>query len=101
MIWFVLDFYRNNSSEYSAQRLKVHLVEAMKDTIRDLLEGHFDVEVFRIECSEDDETDIFGKDFDFSYKTIDQLRRQGEQDTLSQIEKGRIKWWKENGWTDN
>lgn len=59
---------------------------------RDLLEGHFDVEVFRIERSEDDETDIFGKAFDFSYKTIDQLRRQGEQDTLRQINEGRIKW---------
>jgi hypothetical protein len=59
---------------------------------RDLLEGHFDVEVFRIERSEDDETDIFGKAFDFSYKTIDQLRMQGEQDTLRQIKEERIKW---------
>jgi NTE family protein len=59
---------------------------------RDLLEGHFDVEVFRIERSEDDETDIFGKAFDFSYRTIDQLRMQGEQDTLRQIKEGRIKW---------
>ncbi len=58
----------------------------------DLLEGHFDVEVFRIERSEDDETDIFGKAFDFSYKTIDQLRQQGEQDTLDQIDAGRISW---------
>jgi NTE family protein len=58
----------------------------------DLLEGHFDVEVFRIERSEDNETDIFGKAFDFSYKTIDQLRQQGEQDTLSQIDAGRIRW---------
>jgi NTE family protein len=58
----------------------------------DLLEGHFDVEVFRIERSEDDETDIFGKAFDFSYKTIDQLRQQGEQDALRQIEEEKIKW---------
>jgi NTE family protein len=58
----------------------------------DLLEGYFDVEVFRIERSEDNETDIFGKAFDFSYKTIDQLRQQGERDTLSQIDVGRIGW---------
>jgi len=58
----------------------------------DLLEGHFDVEVYRIERSEDDETDIFGKAFDFSYKTIDQLRQQGEQDTLNQIDKRKIIW---------
>ena len=58
----------------------------------DLLEGHFDVEVFRIERSEDDETDIFGKAFDFSYKMIDQLRQQGERDTLNQIDAGRIRW---------
>jgi hypothetical protein len=42
--------------------------------------------------AQDDDTDIFGKAFDFSYKTIDQLWRQGEQDTLRQIEEGRIKW---------
>jgi hypothetical protein len=59
---------------------------------RDLLEGHFDVEVFRIERLEEDENDIFGKAFDFSQKTIDQLRQQGEKDTLRQIEEGRIKW---------
>jgi hypothetical protein len=34
-------------------------VKARTDTTRDLLEGHFDVEVFKIERSEDDdETEI-------------------------------------------
>jgi NTE family protein len=62
-------------------------------TYRDLLEGHFEVEVFRIERSEDKEekrsrqieTDIYGKAFDFSSKTIEELRREGENDTLKQI----------------
>jgi NTE family protein len=82
------------------QELKRILGTTAKSTSRggkerhygDLLEGHFDVEVFRIERSEDDETDIFGKAFDFSYRTIDQLRQQGEQDALRQIEEERIKW---------
>ena len=51
----------------------------------DLLKEHFDVEVVRIERSEDDETDIYGKAFDFSHKTIDQLRNQGEEDTKNML----------------
>lgn len=59
----------------------------------ELLEGHFDVEVFRIERLEKDETDIYGKAFDFSSKTIRQLSEKGEQDTIKQIEEGgKIRW---------
>lgn len=62
-------------------------------TYKELLEGHFEVEVFRIEHSEDKEdkrsrqieTDIYGKAFDFSSKTIEELRREGEDDTVKQI----------------
>ena len=89
-----------NERKRLEQELKRILGTKAKSTSRngkvrhyeDLLEGHFDVEVFRIERSEDDETDIFGKAFDFSYKTINQLRQQGEQDTLNQIDTGRIRW---------
>ena len=55
--------------------------DGKKRKYRDLLKGHFEVEVFRIERSEDNETDIYGKAFDFSRKTIDQLRFEGEEDT--------------------
>ena len=58
----------------------------------DLLEGHFDVEVIRIERSEDKqdlsgqiETDIYGKAFDFSSKTIQELRMEGEDDARRQL----------------
>jgi predicted acylesterase/phospholipase RssA len=54
-----------------------------KRKYKDLLEGHFEVEVFRIERSEDHETDIYGKAFDFSRQTIDQLRMEGEEDTIN------------------
>jgi NTE family protein len=55
--------------------------DGKKRKYSDLLKGHFEVEVFRIERSEDHETDIYGKAFDFSRKTIDQLRFEGEEDT--------------------
>ncbi|HZD36955.1 MAG TPA: patatin-like phospholipase family protein [Nitrososphaeraceae archaeon] len=51
-----------------------------KREYKELLEGHFEVEVFRIERSEDHETDIYGKAFDFSRRTIDQLRIEGYKD---------------------
>jgi NTE family protein len=53
-------------------------------TYRNLLEGHFEVDVVRIERSEDNQTDIYGKTFDFSRETIHQLRLQGEEDTKDQ-----------------
>ena len=68
----------------------------------ELLEGHFDVELFRIERLEKEETDIYGKAFDFSSKTIKQLRHKGEEDTklrhkgeedtIKQIEGRKIRW---------
>jgi NTE family protein len=47
----------------------------------DLLKGHFEVEVIRIERSEDHNTDIYGKAFDFSRNTIEKLKEEGEKDT--------------------
>ncbi len=47
----------------------------------DLLRGHFEVEVIRIERSEDHNTDIYGKAFDFSRNTIEKLKKEGEEDT--------------------
>jgi NTE family protein len=60
---------------------------------RDLLEGTFEVEVYRIQRSEDnkendiygEETDIYGKAFDFSKKTIEDLMDQGARNARSEI----------------
>lgn len=59
---------------------------------RGLLEGRFDVQVYRIEKEADERYDIYGKAFDFSTLTIDKLLKQGEQDALRHIEAGKIKW---------
>jgi predicted acylesterase/phospholipase RssA len=53
---------------------------------RDLLDGRFEIlRLVRIERSEDLGDDIVGKAFDFSTKTIDQLRDQGYKDALAQV----------------
>lgn len=53
---------------------------------RDLLDGRFEIsKLVRIERSEDMGDDIVGKAFDFSTKTINQLRDQGHADALAQI----------------
>lgn len=61
----------------------------------DLLEGKFEVEVYRIERSEDkdkEDTDISGKAFDFSSRSINQLRDEGEKHVLDLIETRQIEW---------
>jgi predicted acylesterase/phospholipase RssA len=77
-------------------------------TYRDLIENHFEIEVFRIErlpvenyndndnddngLNTSQETDIYGKAFDFSAKTIKQLMAQGEKNASDQIREGKIRW---------
>jgi predicted acylesterase/phospholipase RssA len=58
----------------------------------DLLDGRFEVEVFRIDKSADEKEDIFGKAFDFSATTIKKLLAQGETDAIEHIRSGRIRW---------
>lgn len=58
----------------------------------DLLDGRFEVEVFRIERMADAKTDIYAKAFDFSATSIKELLAQGEIDTIKQIKTDRIKW---------
>ena len=58
----------------------------------DLLRGRFDVQVYRIEREADERYDIYGKAFDFSAISIDELLQQGEQDALIHIKEGKIAW---------
>jgi hypothetical protein len=59
----------------------------------DLLEGRFEVDVYRIERQEgEEETDISAKAFDFSRASIDALRAQGKSDADRQIAAGKIEW---------
>jgi predicted acylesterase/phospholipase RssA len=59
---------------------------------RDLLDGRFDVKIYRIEREADEKYDIYGKAFDFSAATIANLLQQGEQDALRHIEEGSMAW---------
>lgn len=58
----------------------------------ELLRGRFDVQVYRIEREADERYDIYGKAFDFSTISIDELLQQGEQDALIHIKEGKIAW---------
>jgi NTE family protein len=59
---------------------------------RGLLNGRFEVQVYRIEREADERYDIYGKAFDFSAVTINELLEQGEQDALRHMEDGKIAW---------
>lgn len=59
---------------------------------RNLLEGRFDVQIYRIEREADERYDIYGKAFDFSTISINKLLQQGEQDALRHIKDGKIEW---------
>jgi hypothetical protein len=53
---------------------------------RDLLRGRFEInDVRRIERKEEGNNDIFGKAFDFSYRSIRDLRDEGYQHALAQL----------------
>lgn len=57
-----------------------------------LLDGRFEVEVFRVQKLADGRRDIYGKAFDFSATSIKELLSQGESDALAQIKEGRVGW---------
>lgn len=55
---------------------------------KDLLNGRFEItNVIRVERNEDGDNDIVGKAFDFSTRTIGQLREQGYKDGRACMEK--------------
>ncbi|MGI0004914.1 MAG: hypothetical protein ACREAI_00770, partial [Nitrososphaera sp.] len=58
----------------------------------DLLDGRFEVQVYRIERMADGKRDIYGKAFDFSAVSIAELMDQGEKDALKHIEDEKIAW---------
>jgi NTE family protein len=67
--------------EFLHSKAKSMTRDGKKRSYDDLLKGHFEVEVIRIERSEDHNTDIYGKAFDFSRNTIEKLKQEGEKDT--------------------